>query len=244
MSRRSSAIIIDDGGKLGHCSESDASSSSSVPKPDCFYEFTRNGMMKIGEESKDTEYLLTLYMQARFNAFKSCVHAVRERRRDRNFKYGWYGASKQEILHIISYGFSRCNGQSHGVGVYLSTSKFILEMFPSTIEDENGLRHTLFCYVEMGKMELIRAGSKQIYPSSVEFDSGVDNLEDPSRLVVWSAYMNSFILPICILSFKAPSFSIVSLREQINEVRPGGEMLSCAALFPILVKVFGPAKGI
>ncbi|KAJ6435170.1 hypothetical protein OIU84_000399 [Salix udensis] len=181
-------------------------------------------------------------MQARFNAFKSCVHAVRERRRDRNFKYGWYGASKQEILHIISYGFSRCNGQSHGVGVYLSTSKFILEMFPSTIEDENGLRHTLFCYVEMGKMELIRAGSKQIYPSSVDFDSGVDNLEDPSRLVVWSAYMNSFILPICILSFKAPSLSIVSLREQINEVRPGGEMLSCAALFPNLVKVFGPAK--
>ncbi|KAJ6732606.1 INACTIVE POLY [ADP-RIBOSE] polymerase SRO2-RELATED [Salix purpurea] len=262
------SIIIDDGGEiLDTGSESDASSSSSVPKPDCFYEFTRNGMMKIGEESKDyrlikNQFLTgmkqlandtsvvaihknicsTLYMQARFNAFKSCVHAVRERRRDRNFKYGWYGASKQEILHIISYGFSRCNGQSHGVGVYLSTSKFILEIFPSTIEDENGLRHTLFCYVEMGKMELIRAGSKQIYPSSVEFDSGVDNLEDPSRLVVWSAYMNSFILPICILSFKAPSLSIVSLREQINEVRPGGEMLSCAALFPNLVKVFGPAK--
>ncbi|KAF9662330.1 hypothetical protein SADUNF_Sadunf18G0041700 [Salix dunnii] len=185
----------------------------------------------------------TLYMQARFNAFKSCIDAVRERRGDRNVKNGWYGASKQEILHIISYGFSRCNGQSRGVGVYLSTSKFVLQTFPSTTEDENGLRHTLLCFVEMGKMELIRAGSKQIYPSSVEFDSGVDNLEDPSRLVVWSAYMNSFILPIYIVSFKAPSFSIVSLREQINEVRLGGEMLSCAALFPIMVKVFGLARG-
>lgn len=101
----------------------------------------------------------------------------------------------------------------------------------------------LLCSVEMGKMELIRAGSKQIYPSSVEFDSGVDNLEDPSRLVVWSAYMNSFILPGFIVSFKAPSFSIGSLREQINEVRTGGEKLSIAVLLPMLVKVFGPAKG-
>lgn len=265
------SIIIDDGGEIldaGSETDSSSSSSSSVPKPDCFDAFTRNGMMRIGEESKehrviknqflsgmnqlaeDTSVVTihrnicsTMYMKARFEAFKSCVDAVRERRGDRNVKCGWYGASKQEILHIISFGFSRCNGQSHGVGVYLSTSKFILETFPSTIEDENGLRHMLLCYVEMGKMELIRAGSKQIYPSSVEFDSGVDNLEDPSRLVVWSAYMNSFILPIYIVSFKAPSFSIGSLREQINEVRTGGEKLSIAVLLPILVKVFGPAKG-
>ena len=146
------SIIIDDGGEiLDTGSESDASSSS-VPKPDYFYAFTRNGMMKIGEESKEhrlikNQFLTgmkqlandinvvaihknirsTLYMQARFNAFKSCIDAVRERRGDRNVKYGWYGASKQEILHIISYGFCRCNGQSHGVGVYLSTSKFVLQ---------------------------------------------------------------------------------------------------------------------
>lgn len=148
------SFIIDDGGEiLDAGSETDSSSSSSsVPKPDCFDAFTRNGMMRIGEESKehreiknrflagmnqlakDTSVVTihknicsTMYMKARFEAFNSCVDAIRERCGDRNDKFGWYGASKQEILHIISYGFSRFNGQSHGVGVYLSPSKFILE---------------------------------------------------------------------------------------------------------------------
>lgn len=145
------SFIIDDGGEILDAG-SETDSSSSVPKPDCFDAFTRNGMMRIGEESKehrviknqfltgmnqlakDTSVVTihknifsTMYMKARFEAFKSCVDAIREHRGDRNEKYGWYGASKQEILLIISYGFSRWNGQSHGLGVYLSTSKFILE---------------------------------------------------------------------------------------------------------------------
>ncbi|CAK7353020.1 unnamed protein product [Dovyalis caffra] len=260
--------ILDAGSLTDESSSSSSSSSSSASKPDHYDAFTRNGMIKIGEESneyrtiktqflaglgelsKDTSVMAihknigsnNLNMEARFKAFKGCVDAVRERRGDTNSKNGWYGASKQEIRHIISYGIGRCNGQSHGIGVYLSTSKFILEAFPSTIEDENGLRHMLLCRVIMGKMELIPPGSKQIYPSSMEFDSGVDNLEEPSRLVVWSPYMNSHIFPVYIISFKAPSFSICMLRSQINEVRNRGQKLSSDVLFPILVKVFGPAR--
>lgn len=53
-------------------------------------------------------------------------------------------------------------------------------------------------------MEQICEGSKQFHPSSEEFDSGVDDLAEPRRYIVWSSYMNSHILPSFIISFKAP----------------------------------------
>jgi len=110
----------------------------------------------------------------------------------------------------------------------------------SSSADENGTRHMLLCNVLMGKMEVIPAGSKQMYPSSEEFDTGVDNLEAPRRLVVWSAFMNSHIFPIHIVSFKVPSFHVL-LRNQISELKKHGP-ISVAALFPVLVKFLGPTK--
>ena len=116
-----------------------------------------------------------------------------------------------------------------------------------TIADENDMRYMLLCHLTMGNMEVIPAGSKQVYPSSVEFDTGVDNLEAPRRLIVWSAFMNSHICPAYIITFKAPFFGFVLSRDQISEL-PGitlsfhGSALTFPALFPILVKVIGPAK--
>lgn len=98
----------------------------------------------------------------------------------------------------------------------------------------------LFCNVLMGKMEVIPAGSKQIYPSSEEFDNGVDNLEEPRRLVVWSAFMNSHIFPTHIVSFKVPSFHVL-LRKQISDLKKHGP-IRVVALFPALLKFLGPAK--
>ena len=71
--------------------------------------------------------------------------------------------------------------------------------------DEYGLRHVLLCRVILGDMEVVSPGSNQFHPSSQKFDSGVDNLADPRRYIVWSAYMNSHIFPIFMISFKAPS---------------------------------------
>lgn len=73
--------------------------------------------------------------------------------------------------------------------------------------DENGLRHILFCRVILGKTEEISAGSEQFQPSSEEFDTGVDNLEEPKKYIVWGCYMNSHILPRFVISFKAPSLT-------------------------------------
>lgn len=67
--------------------------------------------------------------------------------------------------------------------------------------DANGLRHILLCRVILGKTEEICAGSEQSQPSSEEFDTGVDNLDEPKKYIVWSCYMNSHILPIFVISF-------------------------------------------
>ncbi|KAJ6330254.1 hypothetical protein OIU76_008970 [Salix suchowensis] len=191
----------------------------------------------------------TLAVQARFAAFRAHEGAVLKKSEGKlqgkgegmtHIMYGWYGGSKEEITQIVSHGFSRCNGQAHGVGVYLSPTNFLLDGLASSSADENGTRHMLFCNVLMGKMEVIPAGSKQIYPSSEEFDNGVDNLEEPRRLVVWSAFMNSHIFPTHIVSFKVPSFHVL-LRKQISDLKKHGP-IRVVALFPALVKFLGPAK--
>lgn len=59
--------------------------------------------------------------------------------------------------------------------------------------------------------------------------------------------MNSHICPAYIITFKAPFFGFVLSRDQISEL-PGitlsfhGSASTFPALFPILVKVIGPAK--
>lgn len=71
-------------------------------------------------------------------------------------------------------------------------------------EEEEGIKHILLCRVILGRSELIVAGSKQSYPSSNQFDSGVDNLQNPRKYVIWSSFMNSYILPTYIVSFRSP----------------------------------------
>lgn len=75
----------------------------------------------------------------------------------------------------------------------------------SSDADENGLRHILLCRVILGKRELVPPDSKQLHPSSNEFDSGVDSLRNPKRFIIWSSFMNSHIIPHFVVSFKAPA---------------------------------------
>lgn len=70
--------------------------------------------------------------------------------------------------------------------------------------DEEGVKHLLLCRLILGKPEQIVSGSKQSYPSSSQFDSGVDDLENPRKYVIWSSTMNSYILPSHVVSFKSP----------------------------------------
>ncbi|KAE9446226.1 hypothetical protein C3L33_21879, partial [Rhododendron williamsianum] len=49
--------------------------------------------------------------------------------------------------------------------------------------DENGVGHMVFCRVILGNMEPVQPGSAQFHPSSENFDSGVDDLQNPRALV-------------------------------------------------------------
>ena len=70
---------------------------------------------------------------------------------------------------------------------------------------KDGLRHMMLCRVILGKAEVVHPGSDQYHPSSDEFDSGMDNLSSPKKYIVWSAHMNTHILPEYVISFRAPS---------------------------------------
>ncbi|KAL3627638.1 hypothetical protein CASFOL_029001 [Castilleja foliolosa] len=211
--------------------DSDGDTSPSSSSPVLFREFVESGMLLlvpveerennvvIKNISKEVEIIygegtvvvavheIKYTGQVRLECFRQAVAA--RRGGDANVQYGWYGGSRAEICDILRYGFGRCGifdeGLSHGVGVYLSPENNQLDSVMRTREDENGIRHMLLCRIILGKTENIRAGSEQVYPSSTEFDTGVDNPLEPSTYIIWSAYMNSHILPVSIFSFKEPS---------------------------------------
>jgi hypothetical protein len=70
--------------------------------------------------------------QARLNSFRVYAQAVQKKRGgNANATYAWYGASKDEIVQIVSHGFGHCglsqNNGLYGGGVYLSPDNSPLE---------------------------------------------------------------------------------------------------------------------
>ncbi|KVI05643.1 probable inactive poly [ADP-ribose] polymerase SRO2 [Cynara cardunculus var. scolymus] len=153
---------------------------------------------------------------ARMEAFKVFAMAVASRNcGDANIKYGWYGGSRDEIREILLYGFRRFENRSssYGRGVYLSPANLPMESAKSSVADSDGLRHVLLCRVILGNPEEISLGSQEGQPSSMEFNSGVDNLSSPKKYIIWEPYMNTHILPAFIVTFHADSLTGVgSLR--------------------------------
>ena len=71
--------------------------------------------------------------------------------------------------------------------------------------DENGVRYVILCRVIMGNVEAIYPGSKQAHPSCENYDSGVDDLNDPRHYVVWGTKKNTHVYPLYAVSFKISS---------------------------------------
>lgn len=70
--------------------------------------------------------------------------------------------------------------------------------------DDSGEQHVVLVRVVLGTSELVKQGSDQFHPSSEKYDTGVDDLVSPKRLIVWSTHMNTHILPLYVVSFKLP----------------------------------------
>ncbi|KAF8034802.1 hypothetical protein BT93_C0963 [Corymbia citriodora subsp. variegata] len=148
--------------------------------------------------------------KARAEAFQVCSRVVQRKGGDNtaNVKFAWYATSKEEVSQILSYGFGY-NGKPadngvYGCGVYFAPFGYPLESVLSAPIDEDGLRHLLLCRVIMGKSELVSPRSKQSHSSLKEYDSGVDDLSFPKRYIIWSNHVNTRVLPVYIISFRAP----------------------------------------
>ncbi|XP_065877825.1 inactive poly [ADP-ribose] polymerase RCD1-like [Euphorbia lathyris] len=148
-------------------------------------------------------------MEYRLELFQKQIELTKKCRWDANIRYAWLASSKRLISTILSYGLGHC-GQSivkskYGIGVHLSAANCSDTSAKFCDIDENGVRHMVFCRVIMGNMELVHPGSQQCHPSSESFDSGTDDLQNPSAYVVWNMNMNTHIYPEFIVSFKISS---------------------------------------
>ncbi|XWS22602.1 hypothetical protein CRYUN_Cryun29cG0050200 [Craigia yunnanensis] len=165
---------------------------------------------------------------------------------DANVKYAWYGASRDEICEIVMHGFSWClkaagNRDCCRHSISLSPAKFSFDSVSSSAVDETGLRHLLLCRVILEKQEVVTADSNQFHPSSPEFDSGVDDLSAPRKYIVWSAYMNSHILPCYIISFEAPHLIGSKGLLEANTIKPRSPWMRFPTLISMLSRFLGPS---
>ncbi|CAA2992709.1 inactive poly [ADP-ribose] polymerase RCD1-like [Olea europaea subsp. europaea] len=148
-------------------------------------------------------------MEARLELFQKQVEITKKYRGDANVQYAWLPCSKGTVSGIMKYGVGHYElskiKRTYGVGIYLIPTD-CAEISASYFDvDENDTRHVVFCRVIMGNMELVRSGRKQFHPSSEDFDSGVDNLQNPKWYIVWNTNMNSHIYPEYVVSFKMAS---------------------------------------
>ncbi|KAI5079599.1 hypothetical protein GOP47_0005078 [Adiantum capillus-veneris] len=157
--------------------------------------------------------------QARLLAFRRQVEITRAARGDSNVRYAWHGTSKPGISVIVLHGFGQPripkNGAMYGVGVYLAPEDYSHVSAVYSDVDENGEQHMVLCRVIMGNMEQVEQGSEQFHPTSEDYDTGVDDICNPRRYVVWTTHMNTHILLEYIVSFKlAPPWNdiIATLR--------------------------------
>ncbi|KAK6940311.1 WWE domain [Dillenia turbinata] len=163
--------------------------------------------------------LTGLLETARFEVFRKQLEITRAARGMARPALAWYATSADGVLSIIKHGFSLPSKVSeydtHGIGIYLSpfssplTSVLLIIVFECVKSamwseaDIGGEKHVMLCQVILGNVEKVDKGSKQSCPSNLNFDSGVDDLNDPKWYVVWCANMNSHILPEYIVSYKS-----------------------------------------
>ncbi|XP_026406280.1 inactive poly [ADP-ribose] polymerase RCD1-like [Papaver somniferum] len=147
---------------------------------------------------------------ARLELFQKQIEITRKYRGNANVRFAWLASSKEASSRILTHGLGMDGLVSmgglaktkptYGFGVNLSAD--VSSSYNDV--DENGVQYMLLCRVIMGNMELVQPGSEQFHPSSENFDSGVDDLQDPKHYIIWNVNMNTHIFPEYVISFKAP----------------------------------------
>ncbi|XP_052172846.1 inactive poly [ADP-ribose] polymerase RCD1-like isoform X2 [Diospyros lotus] len=160
--------------------------------------------------------------KARWEIFQKQVEVTRKYRGDPNVQYAWLASTKDALPGIMAYGLTNCETKikgRYGIGIHLTSLNCVFTSANSCDVDENGVQYMIFCRVILGNMELVQPGSSQFHPSSENFDSGVNDLQNPSHYVVWNMNMNTHICPEYVISFKmshAAKEALVGKESQLN----------------------------
>ncbi|KAH7567588.1 hypothetical protein ACOSP7_010432 [Xanthoceras sorbifolium] len=151
--------------------------------------------------------------RARFEVFQKQIEFTKAARGASNTVYAWHGTSARGVESILAHGFGVPSKISTcGVGIYLSPIGLPGLSAKLAEADQNGEKHIILCRVILGNVEKVETGSQQSYPSSVDFDSGSDDLKSPNWYIVWSSKMNRHILPECVVSYKPSGYVQGQLR--------------------------------
>lgn len=207
-------------------------------------DFSRNGLVRVPKGCSDFKELENLFLSGMdFLAEDTNIVAIhyKDGFPTDHAQYAWYAGSKEDVCKIFTNGFSRVEcpkiGVSYGFGVYLYSDSIYGAL--SSVADESRIKHLLLCRVDLGKVEVIPPGSKQLGPSSEEFNSGVDDAQTPKRYIIWGASKNTRVSPVCVISFKTPSFKEFI---HMNEIRgtPNFGMARAHQILFMLSKILTP----
>ncbi|KAF4370327.1 hypothetical protein G4B88_013011, partial [Cannabis sativa] len=163
----------------------------------------------------DIHPCISSLMQSRWELFEKQAEITRKCRGNANIQYAWLPSSKEAISALTIYGLGYSGPASvksrYGTGVHMTAASFPSMSQASSASycdiDEKNVQHIVLCRVITGNVEVIHPGSKQFYPSSNEYDTGVDDLQNPRHYIVWNMNINTHIYPEFVVSFKAPSFT-------------------------------------
>ncbi|CAK7347346.1 unnamed protein product [Dovyalis caffra] len=188
--------------------------------------------------------------EARQEVFQKQIEITKAARGASNTVYAWYGAPAREVESILAHGFGGpCKVsaiETYGVGVYLSPFGLPHMSAKLSEADDNGEKYIILCRVILGNVEKVAAGSRQYYPSSIDFDTGADDPKNPNWYIVWSSVMNNHIIPECVVSFKSSvnvpgqvrgsSYTKYSLEKLFSKLRswlPPGKIREVAKLYDV-----------
>uniref|UniRef100_A0A804IRI1 Poly [ADP-ribose] polymerase n=1 Tax=Musa acuminata subsp. malaccensis TaxID=214687 RepID=A0A804IRI1_MUSAM len=143
----------------------------------------------------------------RFSLFQEQAMVTQKVRGNANVRYAWLSTSKDVVEEVMSKGVLKKPIQkpAFGNGIHLAPANCSNIRASCSDIDENGVVHMMLCRVIMGNMELIPMGSMQHQPSHENFDSGIDDIQNPKRYITWDLNMHTHIYAEYIVTLNLPT---------------------------------------
>ncbi|PKA53244.1 Inactive poly [ADP-ribose] polymerase RCD1 [Apostasia shenzhenica] len=147
--------------------------------------------------------------EVRFHGFQKQLEITEHLRGNANVIYAWLPGTKSAVEDVISGKDMRIEkptrGTFYGLGIHLVPVNSPSICVDYTDVDENGLCYMMLCRIILGSLELVYPGSKQFQPSNENYDSGIDDLQNPKHYVIWDMNMHTHIYPEYVVTFKFSS---------------------------------------